>query len=105
MSNHTIDNYDRRSAPRTLINGAIKFKCSSDNDFSRALIVDISETGVLIGLDHRISNDQEIMLMLEAKDQYEGQIEIAAKVVRLAKSLGDDCYTYGCEIHTISGFE
>lgn len=99
-----IENYDRRSSSRNTINGIVKFKCNDDTEFGKALIIDISQTGVLIGLDQQIGDETQVCLMLEDNSQYEGPIEIKANVVRLAKSLGDNCYTYGCKICDISGF-
>lgn len=104
VSKNRPDNYDRRSSTRNLINGAVRFKSDSDNDFSKAIIIDISQTGVLIGLDRAIDTNTQFTLMLEEDEKYEGPIEIHAEVIRLDKSLGDDCYTYGCKIMEINGF-
>ncbi len=105
MSNLHLENYDRRSSARNLINGVVRFKCDEDTEFSKAIIIDISQTGILIGLDKSMENKTEFTLMLEEEEKYEGPIEIHAVVIRLDKSLGDNCYTYGCKIKEINGFE
>ena len=104
MSKNHLDNYDRRSSARNEINGAVRFKCDNESEFSKAIIIDISQTGVLIGLDKEIEKNTRFTIMLEEEEKYEGPIEIHAEVIRLDKSLGDECYTYGCKITEINGF-
>lgn len=95
--------FDRRFYPRTLINGDIKINSDQFNTYDEGLMLNISQTGVLIGTNHKLNLQSQINLIMEPDQQGEAPIEIVAEVVRNAEK-SDACdYTYGCLILTTSG--
>ncbi len=104
MSESNSNDKERRTAIRSHINGETRFKLENGDIYSKALIIDMSQTGVLIGIDKILQAHTRFCLTMESEKDYEGSIEIHAEVIRLQKELGDGCYTYGCKIHEVSGF-
>ena len=104
MPSETICQYDRRSAPRNMINGVTQIKLADNDTYHKALIIDLSQTGILIGTDQPLEKHTQFSLLFESDVDAELPIEIQAKVVRLASSLGDNCFTYGCAISDVTGF-
>lgn len=104
MSESKNSNQERRTSIRSSINGQTRFKLENGDTYSKALIIDMSQTGVLIGIDKPLQEHTRFFLTMESESDYEGSIEIHAEVIRLQRELGDGCYTYGCMIHDVSGF-
>ena len=95
--------FDRRFYPRTLINGDIKLTKSQDTSSEQALILNISQTGVLIGTNSKLDIQAQLNLKMESDREDEAPIEITAEVIRSAEE-SDECkYTYGCLILEAAG--
>lgn len=101
MPKTTIKDYDRRASQRSIVNGTTRLRLDNHEDFNPAVILDLSQTGVLIGVDMELQLHDQFKLMIDARSSQQQSYVIHAEVIRLEKSLGDECYTYGCCIHSI----
>lgn len=104
MSQSSINDYDRRSSDRSIINGTTHIKLANHDTLNPAVILDLSQTGVLIGVAQKLDIHSEFCLLVESRTEQQRSYEIYAEVIRLEKSLGDECYTYGCSIQEVRIF-
>ena len=104
MSALPNSNLDRRYYPRTLINSQVKYKLSDESTYNTGLMLDISQTGILIGSNHQLQTDTPITVMMESGQEDESPIEIAAEVIRIAEAFDSYDYTYGCMILDVKEF-
>ena len=94
-------NIDRRSHPRTLINSEIKYKLDNEAAYSNGQLIDLSQSGALIQLEHALHLNTQLSLTVEANDE---SLEISLEVVRVANEAKSEQYTYGCVITDIIDF-
>lgn len=95
-------NIDRRNHPRTLINSEVKYKLSDDAAYSTGQLIDLSQTGALIQLEHALYLNTQLSLTVETNDE---ALEMILEVVRVADAVNYDQYTYGCVITDIIDFD
>lgn len=93
-----VDVLDRRVYPRIAVNGAVKYRLQPEAEFSDGLMIDISQTGLLIRLDKPLHVDTLVYLRMEADQTNDNPIEITAEIVRIADSDLPDQFCYGCMI-------
>ena len=98
MLNLSEKNFDRRNYPRTLINSQVSYKLANDTSYSEAIMIDVSQTGVLLDLKHELAEEALLTLIMKSDKEDEPPIEITAEVARAANANNDDTYSYGCLI-------
>ncbi len=90
--------FDRRFYPRTLINGEISISSEQNTTCDKGLMLNISQTGVLIGTNNKLDIQTQLNLVMESERVDEAPIEILAEVIRTAEKSNECKYTYGCLI-------
>ncbi len=98
MSALAAIDYDRRNYPRFSTNSEIKYKPSEDTSFYNGIMVDISETGALINVEHKLEIDSHVTLVVNSNKEGEAPIKLSADIIREADPCGDLKYSYGCMI-------
>lgn len=97
MTTSSVKNLDRRSYHRAAINSQIKYKVDEGTSYCAGKLLDLSQTGVLLELRHRLPEDTRISIITKVDDIDEAPIEIIAEIVR-QEITNDDHYNYGCVI-------
>ena len=98
MSAVAFNQPEQRVYPRVVINGEIKYKLSEDQPFNDAMMINISQSGLLISLDQQLDTDTRLTLLMESGKDDQSPIEIIAEVIRVADNNSDYAYDYGCTI-------
>lgn len=93
------NNYvDRRYYNRTDIDCSITYRPFQQENYKDAVLINISETGALIGVHEELGIDAQIYLKIESTDENEQSIQMLAETVRSADMLDGYEYCYGCMI-------
>ena len=98
MSNALDMNIDRRSHRRRLINSEFKYKLSNDASYSTGRLIDLSQTGALIQLEHALHLNTQLSFTVETNDE---SLEMNLEIVRVPNTVKPDRYLYGCVITDI----
>lgn len=103
MSTLSVKHLDRRNYPRAVINSQIKYKVSEGTSYCAGKLLDLSQTGALLELRHKLPEDTRISIITKADDIDEAPIEIIAEIVR-QEVTNDNHYHYGCIILDVINF-
>ena len=103
MTTSTAKNLDRRSYPRAVINSQIKYRVDNQTSYCAGKLLDLSQTGALIQLRHKLPENTRISIVTKADDTDESPIEIIAEIVR-QEITNDNHYSYGCIILDVINF-
>lgn len=95
---------ERRFSPRASINGEIKYRLPDDSDFSSGILINVSQTGVLIGLKHEVPDDTVLTVLMESHLDDEPPVEISTAIIREASFCENHAYCYGCKIINVKDF-
>ena len=91
-------NIDRRYYNRTDIGCQVTYKPFNEENYKDAILVNISETGALIGVNEKLDLDSHLYLILESSDKDEQPIQMLAETIRTAETIDGYAYCYGCMI-------
>ena len=89
---------DRRYYERTEICSPVKYRLSEEDDYKEALLINISETGALIGVNEELGMDTHIYMKMESDEVNQQPIKILVDTVRNAETIEGYQYCYGCMI-------
>ena len=103
MTTSSAINLDRRSSSRAVINSQIKYKVKDQTSYCAGKLLDLSQTGVLLELRHKLPENTRISIITKVDDIDESPIEIIAEIVR-QEITNDDHYSYGCIILDVKNF-
>ncbi|MFW2373914.1 MAG: PilZ domain-containing protein [Gammaproteobacteria bacterium] len=95
---NTDTNADRRYYNRTDIGCHVTYKLFNEEKYKDAVLVNISETGALLGVSEELNIDTHLYLIVESTDEYEQPIQMLAETIRTADSIEGYAYCYGCMI-------
>ncbi|MGB5397911.1 MAG: PilZ domain-containing protein, partial [Gammaproteobacteria bacterium] len=70
-------------------------------EYSIGQLIDLSQTGALIQLEHALYLNTQLSLTVETNDE---ALEMILEVVRVVEPANYDQYTYGCVIKDIIDF-
>jgi len=104
MSKLSSNTIDRRFSPRASINGEIKYRRPDNSDMSSGVLINISQTGALLGLKHKIPEDTVITVLMESHLDDEPPVEISTEIIRVETYCEDHSYCYGCKILNVKDF-
>jgi len=104
MSKISNSTKERRFSPRASINGEIKYRLPDDSNFSSGILINVSQTGVLIGLKHKVSDDAVLTVLMESHLDDEPPVELSTEIVREASFCENHAYCYGCKIIDVKDF-
>jgi len=91
-------NVDRRYYKRTGIDCHLVYKLIHEENYKDAVLVNISETGALIGVNEKLDLDTHLNLLLESTEENEQPIQMMAVTIRSADTIDGYAYCYGCMI-------
>lgn len=91
-------NTDRRYYHRTDIGSPVAYKPYNDESYRDGILVNISETGALIGVNEKLELDTHLYLKMESGEENEPPIQMLAETIRVAEKLEGYEYCYGCMI-------
>ena len=94
MSELTAQVMDQRCAERIAIGENVEFRCKNDENFRAAKMVDFSESGMLLLMKEKYSENTEF----EVRVQEEESMYFTVKCVRISPCSDIDLYGYGCKI-------
>ena len=86
---------EQRCATRIAIGDKVDFRCSSDEGFRTATMVDFSESGMLIVMDEEFAVGAQFEVRVNKEDE---AIFFTVKCVRIAHCSDVNAYSYGCQI-------
>jgi len=95
---------ERRFSPRADINGEIKYRLPDDSNFSSGILINVSQTGVLISLKHKVPDDTVLTVLMESHLDDEPPVEISTEIIREASFSENHAYCYGCKILNVKDF-
>jgi len=98
MTATPITDFERRVSQRVPIDGQIKYKLENETRFHTGMMIDISQSGVLISLNQPLTVNTRLSLLMESDNSGEPAIEICAVIIRIAEHASDYAYSYGCMI-------
>lgn len=104
MITTSVKNPDRRNYPRETINNQIKYRFYDDTAYSEGKLLDLSQTGALIELRHKLPENTRLSILSKVDDTDEPPIEIIAEIVRRSEAKYDNHYAYGCLILDVINF-
>jgi len=104
MSKTTDNTIDRRFSPRAPINGDIKYRLANANELSSGTLINLSQTGALLGLKHKVSEETVLTILMESHLDDEPPVEISTEIIRVATYCEDHAYCYGCKILDVKDF-
>lgn len=97
MTTSSATNLNRRSSPRAVINSQIKYRVKDQTSYCAGKLLDLSQTGVLLELRHKLPENTRISIVTKLDDTDESPIEVTAEIVR-QEITNDGHYSYGCII-------
>jgi len=92
------NNDDRRYYNRTDVGCHVVYKPFNEEDFREARLINISETGALIGVNEKLDIDTHLYLKIESTEEDEQPIQMLAETIRSAEKIEGYDYCYGCMI-------
>jgi len=104
MSNLSNNTIERRFSPRAPINGEIKYRLPENADLSSGVLINISQTGALLGLKHKLPEDTVLTILMESHLNDEPPVEISTEITRIETYCEDYSYCYGCKIIDVKDF-
>lgn len=87
---------DQRCAERISIGESVDFRCNSNEEFRSATMVDFSESGMLLIMDEK--HTEETLFEVRVKENEDEIIYFTVKCIRSAPCTDIDLYGYGCQI-------
>ena len=91
-------NVDRRYYTRTEIGCQVAYRRFNEEKYKEGVLVNISETGALIGVNEKLDLDTHLYLIIESAEEDEQPIQMLAETIRLADTVDGFDYCYGCMI-------
>lgn len=85
---------DQRCAKRIAIGEKVDFRCNSDEDFRAAIMVDFSETGMLLMMGEKHTEGTQF----EVRVKEDESIYFTVKCMRIAHCSDINSFSYGCQI-------
>ncbi len=85
---------DQRCAKRIAIGEKVDFRCNSDEDFRAAIMVDFSESGMLLMMGEEHTEGTQF----EVRVKEDEAIYFTVKCMRIASCPDVDSFSYGCQI-------
>jgi len=104
MSKLSDNTTERRFSPRAPINSEIKYRLPDDTNLSSGILINVSQTGILIGLKHKLSGDTILTVLMESHLDDEPPVEISTEIIREASYCENHAYCYGCKIINVKDF-
>jgi len=98
MSALSITELNKRGYPRSPIETEFMYKSTNNTSYGVGTMIDLSQSGTLINVDHEFDLDSNINLLFESKKEGVAGIKITAGVIRQAEPSGIFTYSYGCMI-------
>lgn len=89
---------ERRYYNRTDVRCQVIYRPFKEEAFKDAVLINISETGVLIGTNEKLDLDTHLYLKIESPDDEEQPIQLLIETIRDAEKFDAFEYCYGCMI-------
>lgn len=96
MSELTAQVMEQRCAERISIGENVDFRCNSNEEFRSATMVDFSESGMLLIMDEK--HTEETRFEVRVKKNNDEIIYFTVKCIRSAPCTDIELYGYGCQI-------
>ncbi|MCW8933586.1 MAG: PilZ domain-containing protein [Gammaproteobacteria bacterium] len=104
MSKLSDNIIEKRFSPRAAINGQIKYRLADESNLSSGILLNVSQTGALIGLKHKVPENTVLTILMESHLDDEPPVEISTKIIRTENDCEDHAYCYGCKIIDVKDF-
>ena len=104
MSKLSTITIDRRFSPRAPINGKMKYRLPENRNLSSGILINISQTGALLGFKHKMPADTVLTVLMESHLDDEPPVEITTEIIREATYNEGHSYCYGCRILDVKDF-
>lgn len=85
---------EQRCAKRIAIGENVDFRCNSDEDFRAAIMVDFSESGMLLMMSEKHTEGTQF----EVRVKEDEAIYFTVKCMRIAHCSDVNSFSYGCQI-------